>query len=269
MSSPAIASLLLAATLGAGEVLADLDLGGAAVPALLCTGVTWTPDGLFLPAATPFRVPRAYPVEGLDFAAPRAPYRADLALPALSGRAVTVTLQFCLAGGGRDQDNLFSLGRRSRWLSAQVGSDGRVVVGRDNRWTLYPAAGLPAVADQRWHVLSVAVGEGGGVLAAVDGVTAELPAPRDPSRYPPRALPDDEAVLSFADPGSARHLHGLVRRVVVQRGRLDAAALVALQRGLAVPAAPLAPVFVQARGSTPPSMPEAGPEAAPAGVSDF
>lgn len=257
----AIISLLWLAIISQGVandvVLADLALNSpdgsapSTASALTWTGATWTADGLFLPAAVITRIPRAYPVDGLVFPPPQAPYRADLLLPDLNGRCVTITLIACLATSEGDQDNLFSIGRRSRWLSAQVGVDGRIVVGLDNRWQMLTTTGttaLPAVTDRRWHVCSVALGEDRSVLLAVDGVVAELHPARDQARFPPRLVADDQAVLSLADPGSARHLHGLLRRLIVHRGQLDRAALIALHRRL-IPAPlppPQAAIFLNA-----------------------
>lgn len=266
--------LLAVAPLAGGEVLVDLDLARGVPPAggdLRSTGVTWTPDGLFLPAAVIARIPRSYPLQGVDFPAPTAPYRADVDLPALAGRSVTVTMVVCVAAGGGDQDNLFSLGRRSRWLSAQVGKDGRVVAGLDNRWCLLAAEGTPPVADRRWHVVSAALGEDRGVRIAVDGEIVELRPGVDTAKTPPRPVDGDEPVLSFVDPGSARHLHGLVRRVIVQRGQLDREELTALHRRLdaAVLPAPQSPVYLQALRSGPSPPPEAVEPAMPTGTSNF
>jgi hypothetical protein len=270
-----IACLFAVASLAGGEVLADLDLTTGTAPSgsnLIASGVTWTADGLFLPAAIIARIPRAYPLQGVDFPAPRAPYRADLALPGLmSGRSVTVSMVVCLAAGGGDQDNLFSIGRRSRWLSAQVGKDGRVIAGLDNRWRLLAAAGTSPVADRHWHAVSVALGEDRSVRIAVDGEVVDLRSGVDTAQTPPRTFDGDEPILSFADPGSARHLHGLVRRVIVQRGQLDGDALLALHRRLNVAALPdpQAAVYLQALRAGPAPPPEAAEPALPSKPSDF
>lgn len=258
--------------------LADLDLtvpAAATSSGLTCTGVTWTPEGLFLPAAAIWRIPRAYPVHGDAFPPPQAPYRADLMLSGLGGRSLTITMLVCLAATTGDQDNLFSLGRRSRWFSAQVGTDGRVVVGLDNRWHLLSATGAkapPSLADRRWHVISVGLGDDRLVRLAVDGVVAELRPPRDPARFPPRTLAEDQPVLSFADPGSARHLHGLVRRLLVQRGLLDREALIALHRQLAPAGLPPPQTALFNQVELPPPQPAAqggGDTPLPAGANDF
>lgn len=273
MPLPILCCLLLAVAMAANEApLADLDLTTGSAPAgFVCSGATWTADGLFLPAAVIARVPRTYPLQGTDFAAARAPYRADLALPGLRTRSVTVTMQLCLVAPSGDQDNLFSIGRRSRWLSAQVGSDGRVIVGLDNRWRLLTADSTRVLADRRWHALSIALGDDRGVRIMVDGEAVDLRPGVDTARTPPRAFADDEPVLSLADPGSARHLHGLVRRLTVHRGQLDRDALAALHRRLAATAlpAPQAPVFLQALRSGPAALPEAGEPVLPNGPSNF
>lgn len=271
--------LLLAAALAAADpaLLADLDLaapGGAPPPgatALTVAGATWTADGLLLPAAAIARVPRSYPVRGDAFPAPVPPYRADLALPGLRGRAVTVTMVVWLAAPAGDQDNLFSLGPRSRWLSAQVAADGRLLAGRDNRWRLIPAPpALPALAARRWQVLSVGLGADGALLLAVGDQAVAAVAEPENAIAPPRPISDDPPVLSLADPGSARHLHGLLRRLIVHQDRLSPAAVIALHRRLAPAALPSPP-----EGRIPPPAPLPSPGGAveapvpPTGANDF
>lgn len=266
--------LLAVAPAWAGDAavrLVDLDLADPAdAKALVCERVNWTADGLFLPAAAIPRVPREFPIHVDRIATPQAPYIADLRLPEGSGRVVTVTLVACLASTGGDQGNLFSLGRRSRWLSGHVDAIGRVVAGLDNRWVLLPADGVPRVDDRRWHAISIGVDGSRWVRIAVDGSVAEPRWARDPNNFPPRELPDDQAVLSFADPGSARHLHGLVRRIVIHRGLLTAVELGDLHRRLA-PAALAVPTtgpFADAKAPGPP--PDVDAPAAPApGAIDF
>lgn len=274
MRIPICCCLLLSVSMLAGEALADLDLSTSAASngrGLTAIGVTWTTDGLFLPAAMVARVPRTYPPDGTDFPAAKAPYRVDLALPGLRDRSVTVTMLLCLASATGDQDNLFSIGRRSRWFSGQVGTDGRIIAGLDNRWRLLVADRSRPIADRRWHALSLALGDDRSVRVSVDGEMVELRPGVDTGQTPPRAMPEDEPVLSLADPGSARHVHGLVRRLIVHRGQLDRDAMAVLHRQLA-PASlpqPQAPVFLQALRSSPAPLPDVDDPAQTGGVSDF
>lgn len=271
----ALLGCALAASAAEPAQLVDLDLTAAdgrppaGAKTLVCsgTGVAWTADGLFLPAAAISRVPREYPMHEQRLPMPRPPYRAELTLPPGTGAPLTVTLVVALATTDGDQDNLFSIGRRSRWLAGQVDARGAVVAGLDNRWVVLPAAGLPTVSDRRWHVISIGVDAAHAVRIGVDAAVRDLTPPRDPSRFPPQALPDDPPVLSFADPGSARHLHGLVRRIVVHRGLLAADAIAALHHLLASGlAAPVAPLFAGA-GRPPPPVETDAP--GPVNANDF
>lgn len=264
--------LMLVASLAGNEAILDLDFtGGTAPPGFVAAQSTWTGDGLFLPGAVIARMPRAYPVESMDVPAVRAPYQAEVLLPDAAGRRLTVTMLVCLVAPQGDGDGLFSLGRRSRWLSAQVGRDGRLVVGLDNRWRLLPADGTARLDDRRWHAISVGLDALGQVRVAVDGQVADLPPAEDRAASPPLPLPDDQPLLAFADPGSARHLHGLVRRLLVHRGSLDRETLASLHRRLdpsGLPA-PRAAVFTQALVAVPPRQPELPSTPAPVGASDF
>ncbi len=259
-----------------GAVLVDLDLRAAdgkapaAAAALRTAGTTWTADGLFLPG---HRLPPFHEHQ-VDLPVPQPPYVAELDLPVGAGSALTITLVVCPSSSSPGQDNLFNVGRRTRWFSAQVGADGGLIAGLDERWRLVPMRGAAddtpmRVTTRHWHALTVAV-DGRQLRAVVDGRPAkDAQAPDDGQRIGPRAGPEAGAgVLSFVDPGTTRHLHGLLARVLVQRGMLDGDAILAVQRRLAVetmppPTTPLAAQGVQ--GTVLPDPDQAKPD----NVNDF
>ena len=235
----------------------DLDFRAAAkeVPAGVAggrwQGGLWTADGLFLRGRQLARLPHEFP--GIEeLAVPEPPYQAEITIPGISGgtRAVSITMLVCLAGCQLGQDNLFTFGKRSRWLSAQVDKQGRVRVGLDNRWRLVPQLGtafldLPPLLPRAWHVLTVAVGANAGrVMVAIDGhCSDELIPESNPGgeypRTPQRVDGPAEDLLTLVDPGSTRHLHGMVRRIIVQRGWLPPEATRKLHATLAPATLPL------------------------------
>ncbi len=197
-------------------------------------GGQWSADGWFVRgrqlAPLSHEAPEVLPI-------PQPPYQAEIAVPGISSgaRAVTITMLVCLASCELGQDNLFTFGKRSRWLSAQVDTQGRLRVGFDNRWRLVPQVGaafadLPPLTLRTWHVLTVAVGaHASRVMIAIDGkCSGELIPEGNPGgeypRTPQRVDGPAEDLLTLVDPGSTRHLHGMVRRIIVQRGWLAAEA---------------------------------------------
>jgi hypothetical protein len=255
-------------------LIIDLDLCAAngvppaAAASLRCRQVTWTAEGLYLPGRRLPRTPARFPTDPVPSPIPVPPYTAEIPLPLDGDRAVTVTLLVCLASSDAGQDNLFTIGRRSRWLAAHLGATGQVVVGLDNRWDVRPfdpakQDGSPAIADKAWHALTIVHGgPNRAVGLVVDGV-AFPDRLRDPAhgsdRFTPRRLTGgEEDVLAFADPGSGRHLHGLVRRLVVHRGLLPKDAILDLHRRLAPRDLPDAKHLLQPVAELP-QAPETGP----------
>ena len=125
------------------------------------------------------------------------------------------------------------------------------------------------VTAQHWHALTVAV-DGRQLRAVVDGRPAkDAQAPDDGQRIGPRAgAAAGAGVLSFVDPGTTRHLHGLLARVVVQRGMLDADAILALQRRLAVETMPPPTTPLAAQGVQGTMLPDPD-QSKPDNVNDF
>jgi hypothetical protein len=222
----------------------------AEVSALTTTGGTWTSSGLFLPGHRLLRFPQRYPVRIIDAPIPTASYSAEVSLPDDLGRSLTVTLVLFQASNEPERDNLFTLGRRSRWLSAQTGKAEAIFVGLENRWTLFPALFPRPVELQRpmtlalgqWHTVTIGVNDGWQNLRVmVDGqAAADIRRPEIKGAVIPQRL--DEAgnnVLSFVDPGTPRHFHGFIQRIMVHRGLLSVAAMSDLHRSL--PTKDLAP----------------------------
>ena len=220
---------------GGVEVVLDLDLrtGPATTrpPGLSWEGVTWTADGVLLPGRVPTPLPQGYPQDREDLPLRPMPYGASLLVPdiARGDRACAITLQVCLGTPTIGLDHLVTVGRRSRWLSAHLDPQGRVVPGLDNRWRLAPEGIGPGIADGRWHVVTVGVaGDGETVRVVVDGLVADVRLAHHARTAPRRIDSDAEDELSFVDPGSGRHCCGAVRRLLVHRGLPDPATLAAL-----------------------------------------
>jgi hypothetical protein len=257
----------------------DLDLrptGQRPPPGLQLQGTAWTEDGLFLPAGplTPF--PPGYPIRQRDVPPSPPPYQAEIAISGLRQRNLTVTLLVCLASRALGQDNLFTVGRRSRWLAAQVGQDDSLQVGLDNRWwMLTPRRDGQAlmVPIRRWHAVSIGVDTSSLVRCAVDGVLADDQRPQADARRPLPLRYDgpEENVLACVDPGSARHLNGLVARLIVHDALLGREEIAALHHQLA-PASlppPQAREFTQAQPVVSAFPTPAAPEPLPAPANDF
>ncbi|GDY12110.1 hypothetical protein LBMAG53_09880 [Planctomycetota bacterium] len=244
-------------------LLVDLTCGadgasGSGAAGLQVEGGTWTADGLYLPARAVVR-PKLNPDPILP---PSPPYRVSLSLPALGKRRLTVTLLVCLASAGRGQDNLFCIGRRSRWFSAQVGPGGVPEIGLDNRWYLMPASECAVIDARKWHALTVGCDVRSGVVRVMvdDGPGQDLRRKdSNEHRIPPRQLDGpDELELQFCDPGTTRHLHGMVRRIIVHSGLLNEPTIAALHRALAPTSLP-APTHPQFADPVPPPPPEKRP----------
>ena len=236
-----------------GNTVVDLDLRSEngkqreSTSALTTTGGTWTPSGLFLPGHRLLRFPQRYPVRILDAPIPTASYSAEVRLPDDIGRSLTVTLVLFQASNEPERDNLFSLGRRSRWLSAQTGKAEVLMVGLENRWVLFPAlfpALFPTSAELQkpmtlalgqWHTVTIGVNDGRQNLRImVDGqAAADIQRPEIKGAVIPQRI--DEAgnnVLTFVDPGAPRHFHGFIQRIMVHRGLLSVAAMSDVHRSL-------------------------------------
>ena len=231
------------------SILVNLDLRSdsgkqpESTSALKTTGGTWTPSGLFLPGHRLRRFPQKYPVRIIDAPVPTASYNADIYLPDDLGRSLTVTLVFYQASNELERDNLFSIGRRSRWLSAQTGKEDVLFVGLENRWALFPALFPTPTEPQKpmtlalgqWHTVTVGVNDGRqSIRMMVDGQAAkDIIRPEIKGAAIPRRI--DEAgnnVLSFVDPGTSRHFHGFIQRVIIHRGLLSVAAMSDVHRSL-------------------------------------
>ena len=211
--------------------------------ALKTTGGTWTPSGLFLPGHRLLRFPQRYPTRVIEAPIPTASYNADIYLPDDIGRSLTVTLVLYQASNEPERDNLFSLGRRSRWLSAQTGKAEALFVGLENRWALFPALLPTATEPQKpmmlalgqWHTVTVGVNDGRQIIRVmVDGQAAkDLFRPEIKGAVIPRHIVEaGNNVLSFVDPGTARHFHGFIQRVIIHRGLLSVAAMSDVHRSL-------------------------------------
>ena len=227
-------------------LLADLDFRTGPLPGRW-EGVTWTPDGLRLLGAPLPRRPATFPKQE-DYPVPPQPYRAAVPVPGVAEghRAVTVTLVVALAALGNDQDHLFSLGWRSRWLGLQVNESGRLRMNVEDGWRLAPALGeaaadLPPLERGVWQVISVSHDETAATALIAVGNRCSDPIRLSPATRPgpPRYDGPDEHLFTFIHPTSGRHVHGLVARLLVQRGCLTAPDLLALHARLAPTSAPL------------------------------
>ncbi len=239
-----------------GNTVVDLDLRTEngkqpeSISVLTTTGGTWTPSGLFLPGHRLLRFPQRYPVRIIDAPVPTASYSAEVSLPDDLGPSLTVTLVLFQASNEPERDNLFTLGRRSRWLSAQTGKAEAIFVGLENRWTLFPALFPRPVELQRpmtlalgqWHTVTIGVNDGRQNLRVmVDGqAAADILRPEIKGAVIPQRLNEaGNNILSFVDPGTPRHFHGFIQRIMVHRGLLSVAAMSNLHRSL--PTKDLAP----------------------------
>jgi hypothetical protein len=186
----------------------------------------------------------------IDAPIPTASYSAEVSLPDDLGRSLTVTLVLFQASNEPERDNLFTLGRRSRWLSAQTGKAEAIFVGLENRWTLFPALFPRPVELQRpmtlalgqWHTVTIGVNDGRQNLRVmVDGqAAADILRPEIKGAVIPQRLNEaGNNILSFVDPGTPRHFHGFIQRIMVHRGLLSVAAMSDLHRSL--PTKDLAP----------------------------
>lgn len=246
---PTEVSALRAAT------LVDIDLRSKnskqpeSTTALKTTGGTWTPSGLFLPGHRLRRFPQKYPVKAINAPIPTASYSADIHLPDDIGRSLTVTLVLYQASNEPERDNLFNIGRRSRWLSAQTGKAEAIFVGLENRWALFPAL-FPALSPTpeeppkpmtlnlgQWHTVTVGVNDGWhSVRVMVDGQAANDHVRHEltDEAIPRRIDETGNNIFSFVDPGTQRHFHGFIQRVLIHRGLLSVAAMSDVHRSLPI-----------------------------------
>ncbi len=219
------------------QTLLDLDLRSAdgkppaAATAGTWSGVTWSPAGLVLRGA------KLIPA-GIQPLKP--PYVAEIPIPGLSRgeRSLTVTMVVWQATWAVGIDEVFTIGRRSRWLSAHIEADGSIRTGLDNCFILLPRLGdppadTPAVKPGAWHTVSISRADTERwAFVAVDGVSSrEFLVPAG-AENPRRVDSPAEDVLSFVDFANARHLHGVVQRLIVQRGALRATQLARWQAGI-------------------------------------
>lgn len=227
------------------SVLVDLNLCSldghqpAATSALKTSGGTWTPAGLFLPGHRLLRFPPKYPTKQIEAPIPTAAYFADIHLPDDNARSATVTLVMFQASNEPERDNLFSLGRRSRWMSAQTGKKGELVVGLENRWALFSPQTLAknpmTLPHGQWHTVTVGMSDGGLVIRVmVDGQAAsDVFRPDIKGDVTPRRIDEvGNKILSFVDPGTPRHFHGFIQRVIIHRGLLSVDAMDELHHSL-------------------------------------
>ena len=246
------------------QTLLDLDLRSAdgkppaAAASGTWSGVTWSPAGLVLRGAKLIST-------GVQPLKP--PYVAEIPIPGLSQgeRSLTVTMVVWQAAWAVGVDQLFTIGRRSRWLSAHVETDGSIRTGLDNCFTLLPRLGDPpvdtaAVKPGAWHTVSISRAETERwAFVAVDGTCSrELLVPTG-ADIPRRIDTPAEDVLSFVDFANARHLHGVVQRLIVQRGAQRATQLAAWQAGIRADAT-TAPTDLAPLATPPKPKPPAEPQ---------
>jgi hypothetical protein len=205
--------------------------------ALQTTGGTWTAAGLFFPGHHVIRFPAKFPTTQIEAPAPTAAYRAAIRLPDDNTRSITVTLVLFQISNAPGQDNLFNLGQRSRWFSAQTNKKGELLIGLENRWAIFPAETKEfkpmTLALGQWHTLSVGVNNNGQLLRAMLNGQASNNIYHPDLRADVRPRRIDETgqnILSFVDPGTARHFHGFIQRVIVHAGLVSVEALSELHR---------------------------------------
>jgi hypothetical protein len=239
-------------------------------------GVLWTPEGLFLPGKIHFRYPPKVRPQDELAPAPNRPYQAEIVLPDMSDRNITITMLICQASNGLGQDNLFTLGHLSRWLSAQVNGTGELLVGLDNRWQMLAAQDENKKAltlnVHTWHAVTIGSGDDGQVIRmVVDGHPAKdvTPTTGKEGRPPRRINEPGESLFSFVDPGNPRHFHGLVRRLIVHHGLLDHSAIATLHSEMKpsdIPAPTIAAFALPLTGTPPVEKPLV---TIPEGANDF
>jgi hypothetical protein len=92
-----------------------------------------------------------------------------------------------------------------------------------------------SLALGQWHTVTVGVNDGGLVIRVmVDGQAGiDVCRPEIKGDVAPRRIDEfGHHVLSFVDPGTPRHFHGFIQRVIIHRGLLSVDAMTELHRAL-------------------------------------